>query len=443
MPGERYADRAVSQSDALPLVEDGKKLLVAVLPDSQDTETLTDPCAGFLISDILTWVKQEEEPCVGNRPNLADRRLPINVSGANNRSREEINPGEHLATIPCNPRLLEGPEEKIFQNPNQGAAWGSQCRSEGQPENHTEDTLGLAHYDEGCSKLLDCFSPQESHPRDRPHAMVKDKKSSGPSFCLQSHQRVPPREELYQCRVCEGSFQDQAALVWHQRLHTHDKYNVCPEREEDFMELTVAASHQSADAGERPHAGIQCDGSFTDQSDLSRDSRIHSEESPSADSEYGERFPAKCGQTNRTRQKRGECGKSFRPERSVANPQRSPGMETPYQCSQCKKSFAFRSRLLRHQMIHTGERLLKCTVCEKGFMSHSHLARHHLIHTGEKPFKCTECGKAYNRKECLLDHQRRHSGENVCYCAACGKTFKKQSSLVYHKKNASHGGDRG
>uniref|UniRef100_A0A8D0GBC5 C2H2-type domain-containing protein n=1 Tax=Sphenodon punctatus TaxID=8508 RepID=A0A8D0GBC5_SPHPU len=479
-------DHTACQSDTLPLVEDGKKLLVDVHPASQGTETPTDPCAGFPISDILAWVKQEEEPCVGDQPNAADGRLPMNVSGEN--------PGEHLATIPCDPRLLERPQEKIFQNPNQGAAWGSQCRSEGQPANQTEDTLGLARYDEGCSKLLDCFSRQESHPRDRPHAMVKDEKSSGPSLCLQSHRRVPPREELYQCHVCEGSFQDQAALVCHGRLHTHDKHSVCPEREEGFMELTVAASHQSVDAGERPQAGIQCDGSFTDQSDLSRDSQIHSEESPVPVSEHGKRFPGKCRQTNRSRiyngKKRGECGKSFRTEKSVASSQKSLGIKTLYQCSQCEKSFAFRSRLLRHQMIHTGERLLKCTVCEKGFMSPSHLARHHLsntrerpfkctmceksfrnrselarhhfihngekpfkctmcersfisqadlgrhqfVHTLEKPFRCTECGKEYRRKESIRDHQRLHSGENGSQCAACGKTFVKKRSLGSHQK---------
>uniref|UniRef100_A0A8D0L208 C2H2-type domain-containing protein n=1 Tax=Sphenodon punctatus TaxID=8508 RepID=A0A8D0L208_SPHPU len=401
-----------------------------------------------------------------------------------NVSRE--NPGEHLSTIPCDPRLLERPEE-IFQNPNQGAAWGSQCRSEGQPENQTEDTLCLARYDEGCSKLLDCFSRQESHPRDWSHVIDKDKKSSGPSLCLQSHQRVPPREELYQCHVCEGSFQDQAALVWHQRLHAHDKHNVCPEREEGFMELTVAASHQ------RPHAGIRCNRSFTDQSDLPRNSHIHSEKSRFSDREYEKRFPAKCRQTNRTRnykEKHDECRKSFRQEISVANSQRSLEIKTPYQCSQCEKSFICQSRLLRHQRIHTGERPFKCTECEKNFITRSDLTRHHLTHTGEKPFKCTtceksfitrselarhhfvhtgekpfkctmcersfmsqadlgrhhlshtgekpfrctECSKEYSRKESLLDHQRLHSGEKGGQCAACGKTFVKKRSLGSHQK---------
>ncbi|XP_063159349.1 zinc finger protein 282-like [Candoia aspera] len=278
---------------------------------SEDRGLVADPCAGAqaLMSahDFLSWIKQEEEPCVREQWDSERGTLPVPSGPA----------GDGMAVKAEQPRLCPEepvrPRETLFQEESPAAAavaaplavegYGAQHGPAPQPLG-AKCRAGKSPEPEG--ELQSLLAPPQG-PADRPHGCSECGKVFGVKKSLKVHQRSHHGQARpYECAECRKSFNCHSGLVRHQMTHR----------------------------GERPYKCGECGKCYSRKEHLQNHQRLHT----------GER-PFQCP----------VCGKRFIRKQNLLKHQRIHTGERPYQCAECGRSFRYKESLRDHLRTHGGE----------------------------------------------------------------------------------------
>ncbi|XP_012981484.1 zinc finger protein 398 isoform X1 [Mesocricetus auratus] len=416
-------DYAMSQPDVLSQIQPEGEHSADDQPRPEASEIPADASEvepGLSTSDILSWIKQEEEPPVG----VPQESKESDLYKGSYPDEELVIKAEDLARAslcPEVPAAFSAPPPQAAKDTFADVAFKSPQCAPGTPFGRTAPELPEA------SEGQVTFTQLGSYPLPPPMGeQMFSCHHCGKSLSqdtLMTHQCSHAAEPPLTCAQCPKLFAPQVDLGSTSQDHASDTPPTCPHCARTFTHPSRLTYHLRVhNSTERPFPCPDCPKRFADQARLTGHRRAHASERP-----------FRCPQ----------CGRSFSLKISLLLHQRGHAQERPFSCPQCGIDFNGHSALIRHQMIHTGERPYPCTDCSKSFMRKEHLLNHRRLHTGERPFQCPHCGKSFIRKHHLIKHQRIHTGERPYPCALCGRSFRYKQTLKDHLRTGHSGGCAG
>ncbi|XP_009581301.1 PREDICTED: zinc finger protein 436-like, partial [Fulmarus glacialis] len=399
------AEQAFYEPEASSQTKKGEEEYARDLPGAEGEDLPRDPDAGFqtYATDVLSWIKQEEEPRCPERQDLEKEEISTDSSTVHDENTKRDPPADCFESTVCDSEVPGRPGEKFSKDPSPGVTWDSQWNSEMMETNTAGNSLGGdARYDRGFGEHLDFFSAQENSAGKRPCAYNKCERNSSQQEHLQTPQGA--REgETFPGPMSEKSLSER---VFH-LLHSQP----CAPGEKGIGQGAAPASCEGLPVGPQLVARTERGQNPAGGTRLRDHNGLGGEEQASAESEN---FPA---------------------ENPLASPCWDHPQDKPEACTRCRQHFAPRGSPASQQQSQGRGKSYICSDCGKSFVCHSWLVRHQMTHTGERPYKCSECDKSYRRKDYLLNHQRRHSGEGLFQCPLCRKRFVLRRSFMKHQES--------
>ncbi|XP_050746917.1 uncharacterized protein LOC127012726, partial [Gymnogyps californianus] len=342
LPPDACAESLISTSDILSRI----KQEVAFVGEQQFAEERgmpADPCAGadalITAHDFLSWIKQEEEPCVREPWELPEREMLTGPGPG---------PGEHPGW-PVARGCPQCPRQALTRAfPSPAAGEGLLVKTEERcPHAEPPEEVGLPG---GSGELL---FPGAGFGNPEGQAAV----TTAAAVALPAQHRLgkAPGSE-------PGPGAEAAGIPTATPGPAEERPHGCAECGKSFSGKKSLRIHQRSHAAERPYPCAECGKSFNCHSGLVRHQMIH----------RGER-PYKCA----------ECGKCYSRKEHLQNHQRLHTGERPFACAACGKSFIRKQNLLKHQRIHTGERPYQCPACGRSFRYKESLKDHQRVHGAE------------------------------------------------------------
>ncbi|GAB0185129.1 zinc finger protein 777-like [Grus japonensis] len=400
------AEQAFYEPEASSQTKKGKEAYARELPSAEGEDLPREPDAGFqpYTADVLSWIKQEEEPRCPERQDLEKEDISTDSSTVHNENTKRDPSADCFENTVCDSEVPGRPGEKFSEDPRPRVTWDGQWNSETMETNTTRSGLGGdIQYDRGLAEHADFFSTQENSVGKRPCTYNTSERNSSQQEHLQTPQGAQ-EGEMFPGPTCDKSLSERVLHLLHSQPCVPDEKGIgqgaAPASCEGPPTVPQLVAH--TERGQNPAGGTgPCD-----------HNGLVGEEQPSAESE--ENFPAE-------------------------NPLASPCWDHPQDrseaCTRCRQHLAPRGSLANQQQSQGRGKSYICSDCGKSFVCHSWLVRHQMTHTGERPYKCSECDKSYRRKDYLLNHQRRHSGEGLFQCPLCRKRFVLRRSFLKHQES--------
>ncbi|KAM7123410.1 zinc finger protein 783-like isoform 1-T1 [Ciconia maguari] len=312
LPPDTCAESLISTSDILSRIKQ-EVAFVGEQHFAEERGMPADPCAGadtlITAHDFLSWIKQEEEPCVREPWELPEREMLPGPGPAGEGLLVKTEERCPHAEPPEEVGLPGSSGELLFPGTGFGSPEGqavvAAAAAVALPAQHR---LGKAPGSEPGpgAEASGVPTAMPGPAEERPHGCTECGKSFSGKKSLRIHQRSHAAERPYPCAECGKSFNCHSGLVRHQMIHR----------------------------GERPYKCAECGKCYSRKEHLQNHQRLHTGERPFA-----------CA----------ACGKSFIRKQNLLKHQRIHTGERPYQCPACGRSFRYKESLQDHQRVHGAE----------------------------------------------------------------------------------------
>ncbi|XP_039582396.1 uncharacterized protein LOC120510548 [Passer montanus] len=312
LPPDACAESLISTSDILSRIKQEVAFVGEQQQFPEERGMPPDPCAGadalITAHDFLSWIKQEEEPCVREPWELPEREmLPPGPGPASEGLLVKTEERCPHAEPPEEVGLPGSSGELLFPGTGFGTA-------EGQAAVPAAVALPAQH------RLGKAAGPEPGPGAD--------------SGAVPAAPPGPAEERPHGCAECGKSFSGKKSLRIHQRSHAAERPYPCAECGKSFNCHSGLVRHQMIHRGERPYKCSECGKCYSRKEHLQNHQRLHTGERPFA-----------CAQ----------CGKSFIRKQNLLKHQRIHTGERPYQCPACGRSFRYKESLKDHQRVHGAE----------------------------------------------------------------------------------------
>ncbi|XP_064255897.1 uncharacterized protein LOC135286691 [Passer domesticus] len=312
LPPDTCAESLISTSDILSRIKQEVAFVGEQQQFPEERGMPPDPCAGadalITAHDFLSWIKQEEEPCVREPWELPEREmLPPGPGPASEGLLVKTEERCPHAEPPEEVGLPGSSGELLFPGTGFGTA-------EGQAAVPAAVALPAQH------RLAKAAGPEPGPGAD--------------SGAVPAAPPGPAEERPHGCAECGKSFSGKKSLRIHQRSHAAERPYPCAECGKSFNCHSGLVRHQMIHRGERPYKCSECGKCYSRKEHLQNHQRLHTGERPFA-----------CAQ----------CGKSFIRKQNLLKHQRIHTGERPYQCPACGRSFRYKESLKDHQRVHGAE----------------------------------------------------------------------------------------